>query len=238
MKLNFIIDQDYDFSVIYELLRQGKDPEVFAEKIDSNLLKKATSQEREEFVKALKDYTKERYKESFPFLEKTVTLYQESWDEINDNFFSLVEKITGFSWKHEEYFCVVSFFNRGISNWGGNRIIRGWGENPYLMRKITAHELLISHIFTIFEKEDFDKYRLTDNEKWKLAEISSFALCGLEEEMLKFWPWITENEKYPLNHNYPHIYKDQKNLKALYEKKESFVSFLKESIEIMEREED
>lgn len=100
------------------------------------------------------------------------------------------------------------------------------------MRKITAHELLISHLFTIFKK-DFQKENLTDKEKWALAEISAWAITGLKKRMLKFWPWITKEEKYPLNHNYPELHNLQKILRPRYEKKKSFKEFIKESIKII-----
>jgi hypothetical protein len=53
--------------------------------------------------------------------------------------------------------------------------------------------------------------------------------------MLKFWPWISEKEKYPLNHNYPKLYDVQKILKSKYEKKKSFKEFLKKGIEIVKK---
>jgi len=230
MRLIFTIDHDYDFAVIYELLKRDKNYEIFATKINSSLLKKASSLKKEEFIKELKKYTQKKYGSSSCFLKKTVRLYQLSWDEINEDFFSTTEEITGFDWRYKEYFCVVSFFNKGISNWGGDKIIRGWNENPYLMRKITAHELLISHIFSIFERKEFARYHLSNDKKWKIAEISAFAICGLEKKMIKFWPWITEEERYPLNHNYPHIYESQKKLKPFYESKKDFKSFLEKAI--------
>ncbi len=230
MKVIFTIDHDHDFAIIYELLKRDKNQERFAGKISSSLLKKTSSLKREEFIKELKKYTQKKYGSSSQFLEKTVRLYQLSWDEINEEFFSKTEEITGFSWKYNEYFCVVSFFNKGISNWGGDKIIRGWNENPYLMWKITAHELLISHIFCIFEKKEFAKYNLSSDKKWKIAEISAFAICGLEKKMIKLWPWTTEEERYPLNHNYPHIYESQKKLKTFYKNKKDFKSFLKKAI--------
>ena len=101
------------------------------------------------------------------------------------------------------------------------------------MRKITVHELLISHIFTIFER-NFQKENLSDKQKWALAEISAWAITGLENKMLKLWPWISEEEKYPLNHNYPELYKLQKILRPRYEKKKNFKQFLKESIKIIQ----
>ena len=185
--------------------------------------------------KSYRGLNKQKYKTLLPYLKKTHKLYQKSWDEINDGFFKTVDKITGYSWKYKTYFCVLSPFYRGISSWGGNKIVRTWRENPYSMRKITAHELLISHIFTIFEK-DFQKENLTDKQKWALAEISAWAITGLEKKMLKFWPWISEDEKYPLNHNYPELYNLQRKLKLVYAKKKNFRSFLQKSIKIIRRE--
>jgi len=184
--------------------------------------------------KSYSGLNKQRYKALFPYLEKTLKLYQKSWDEINKKFFKTVEKITSYPWKHKIYFCVLSPFHKGISSWGGNKIVRTWRENPYSMRKITAHELLISHIFTIFER-DFQNEKLTNKQKWALAEISGWAITGLEKEMLKFWPWISEEEKYPLNHNYPELYELQRRLKPIYETKKNFKEFLKKGIKIIKR---
>ena len=176
----------------------------------------------------------EKYKRVGRYLNKTKVLYQSSWNEINDEFFKAIKEITGYSWKYKIYFCVLSPFHKGISSWGGNKIIRSWKENPYTMRKITAHELLISHIFTIFER-DFKNGNLFDKQKWVLAEISAFAITGLEKRMLKFWPWASEEEKYPLNHNYPELYELQRILKPIYEKKKNFKDFLEKSIKIIKR---
>jgi len=210
MKLKFIIDKSYDL----ELLCQK-------------------SQKKD--LRVLENLVNEKYRALLSYLKRTLKLYQKSWNEINKEFFEIVEKITGFPWKHKIYFCVLSPFHWGISSWGGNKIIRTWRENPYLMRKITAHELLISHLFTIFER-NFRDEKLTNKEKWALAEISTFAICGLEKELLKFWPWISEKEKYSLNHNYPELYNLQKKLKPIYEKKKNFKEFLKRAIKIIKKD--
>ena len=175
------------------------------------------------------------YRKFGKYLNGARVAYQGSWDEINNEFSGVVEKITGYTWEYKTYFCVVSPIHKGMSNWSGNKIIRSGKENPYIMRKITAHELLISHIFTIFEK-DFKKENLSDKQKWALAEISAFAITGLEKKMLKFWPWISEEEKYPLNHNYPELYRIQKVLRSKYEKKRNFKKFLEQAIKIIKKE--
>ncbi len=231
MKLKFIVDQDHDLRVLHEFIKKDEESlRFFKSSIDINLLRKIRLLDKEDAVSTLKEHVEKRHQKIFPYLEKTAKMYQQSWDEINNEFFSLTEKITGYSLKHTSYLCTVSFLHKGISNWGGNKIIRGWRENPYSMRKITAHELLISHIFTIFEK-DFKEEDVSNNQIWKIAEISAFAICGLEEEMVNLWPWITATEKYPLNHNYPHIYDTQRKLRPKYENKESFKSFLRDAIE-------
>ena len=235
MKLKFIIDKRYDLEMVYWIFK--KDPvklDWLAKniKIDPDLIRKIQKKEKKESIKFLNGLIDIKYRVLIPYIKKILKFYQKSWDEINKEFFKTVQKITGYSWKYKIYFCVLSPFHRGISSWGGNKIIRSWQENPYIMRKITAHELLISHIFTIFER-DFKKINLTDKEKWALAEISAWAITGLEEKMLKFWPWISEEERYPLSHNYPELYNLQKVLRAKYEKKKDFRKFLDKAIKII-----
>jgi len=238
MKLKFILDKSYDLKMIYWMITEypSKLEEIANRiRIDLELARESQKSDEKKAIKLLKNPVNKKYKILLPYLKKTLKLYQKSWNEINNEFFKTVEEITGYSWKYKNYFCVLSPFLYGISSWGGNKIIRTWQENPYLMSKITAHELLISYIFTIFER-DFKKENLTNKEKWALAEISAWALTGLEKKMLKFWPWISEEEKYPLNHDYPQLYELQKKLKWRYEKKKNFKEFLKKSIKIIKKE--
>jgi hypothetical protein len=240
MKLQFIIDKKYDYWMLYLALRKRDKTEFknWAQKIRIKFytLKNIIARQEKDATKFLERNLQKQYNRLLPYIRRSKQYYQKSWDEINDSFFKLTEKITGYSWRHKKYYCVLSIFHQGISSWGGNKIVRTWQENPYLMRKITAHELLISHIFTIFER-DFKEENLTDKQKWALAEISAFAICGLEKKMLRFWPWISEEEeKYSFNHNYPELYKLQKILRPKYEKKKNFKEFFKESIKIIKRD--
>lgn len=236
MKLKFVLDKKYDLQMVFCVTRENpKEIDVLSDKIkiDKDIFSKILFSNKK-FVNIINNLIKKKHNYPVKYLKKTLKLYQKSWNEINDNFSRGVEKITGYAWKYKIYFCVLSPFHKGISNWGGNKIIRGWDENPYTMRKITAHELIISHIFTIFEK-DFSKENLSNKEKWALAEICAWAITGLEKRMLKFWPWITEKEKYPLNHNHPELYELQKLLKTKYEEKKNFKEFLKESVKIIKK---
>lgn len=238
MKLKFTLDKSYDLEMIYWILKKYPSKLDWLAKsigIDLELAKEIQKSARRKNIKLLNSLVNNKYQILLPYLKKTLKLYQKSWDEINKEFFEETQRITGYPWKYKVYFCVLSPFHKGVSSWGGNKIIRTWQENPYTMRKITAHELLISHIFAIFEK-NFQKENLTDKEKWAISEISVWAITGLEKKMLKFWPWISEEEKYPLNHNYLELYKLQKILRPKYEKKKNFKEFLKESTEIIRKD--
>ena len=205
MKLTFIIDQNYDTDLVLSMLKMTP-PE--------QLTKKAKEWEAND----------QRYQKLGSFLPQVKDWYQQSWDEINNEFSGSVEEITGHSWKHKNYECVVSLFHQGISNWGGNKIVRGWGESPYKQRRITAHELLISHYFTI-TRDFFSQENLTDNQIWQLAEISAFALTGLEAKLTCFWPW--DKTGYYTNHNYPKLVDLQLKLKEPFLKRKSFDEYVK-----------
>lgn len=178
------------------------------------------------------DYMENQYKTSKRFIKLSQKLYQKSWDEINDDFSNYVEKETGYEWFHREYSCVLSVINPGISNWGNSNLIaRHWKENPYFMRRITAHELILSHYFHII-KNHYEKENLKEGQIWALAEIAAFALTSLNPKVKKWWPWNTE---YYTNHNYPHLVKLQLKMKNVFLKRKSFDEYIKEGIKIIKR---
>lgn len=204
MKLKFIIDKKYD----KEMARTLDLPKKILAKIDSN------------------------YKTTLPYLKLTKKLYQKSWDEINDKFSSYIEKTTGYKWFYPKYKCVISIIHKGISNWGvAPKIIRGWKENPYFMRRITAHELILSHYFEIY-KRFYKTANLKDKQVWVLAEIAAFALASLDPIVKKFWPWNTE---YYTNHNYPHIVPIQNKLKAIFLKRKNFDEYIEKGIMLIKK---
>jgi hypothetical protein len=85
-------------------------------------------------------------------LKLTQGLYQTSWDEINDKFSTYIKEETGYDWFYPEYECVVSAVHVGISSWGNApKIVRIWEENLYSMRRITAHELILSRYLRYIE---------------------------------------------------------------------------------------
>lgn len=184
------------------------------------------------FSKDKIDYLKYCYKNSLKYLEKTVDLYQTSWDEINKEFSAYISNETGYDWYYPQYECVISFIHGGISNWGtAPKIVRIWDENPYSMRRITAHELILSHYFEII-KRNYQKENLTDGQIWALAEISAFALTSLTEKVAKFWPW---NTYYYTNHNYPHIVDLQNSLKDVFINRTNFDEYISKGIDLVKK---
>ena len=178
------------------------------------------------------NYVNKQYKTSLNFLNLAQKMYQKSWDEINDEFSKYVENITGYKWFYPEYKCVISVATVGMSNWGGsNVIVRHWKENPYFMRRITAHELIEAHYFKII-KRYYPGEKLKDGQIWALAEIAAWSLTSLTPEVKKWWPWNTD---YYTNHNYPHIVKLQLKLKKIFLKRKNFDEYIKEGIKSIKK---
>lgn len=180
-----------------------------------------------------KEELNKRYQKLDKYLKYSRNEYQKSWDEINNSFSSYIENTTGYKWQYKKYYCLVSPSHVGISNWGNsNKIIRGWKENPYSQRRITAHELIISHYFFIIRKHYGDS-DLSDNQIWALAEIAAFALTSLTKKALEFWPW--DKTGYYTNHNYPEIVKLQIYLKSRFLNRKNFDDYIVSGIKAVKK---
>jgi hypothetical protein len=172
-----------------------------------------------------------QYSASSKFLEKTRNLYQQAWDEINNQFSEYVKRETGYDWFYPEYECVISVYHKGLSNWGtAPKIVRSWQENPYFARRITAHELVLSHYFEIY-KRNYKTEGLSDGQVWALAEIAAYALTSLTDEAKSYWPWAS----YTDNHSYPHIVELQQNLKDAFVKRKDFDEYMKKGFELVRK---
>ncbi|MBU1036684.1 hypothetical protein KKF32_01445 [Patescibacteria group bacterium] len=176
------------------------------------------------------------YKHSLKYLKYTQVEYQKAWNEIGQKFSCYIEKETGYRWFYPTYYCIISIANQGISNWGYEpRIIRGWKENPYSQRRITAHELILSHYFEIYQRH-YSDHNLTDVQVWALAEIATFALTSLTKTAKKFWPW--DYSGYYTNHNYPQIIDLQKKLKTIFLKRKNFDEYILKGINLVKKYKD
>lgn len=233
-KLKYIIDKKYDGLMIYQMLKAQKNEAGIKYQADmmgigfkfaQKVAKKTNYKDIQEEIAKIVDAKYQKYLNG---LKKSRQAYQKSWNQINDRFFVRLEKITNFPIQHKVFECVVSAFHPGISNWGGNKIVRIWNLDPLKQRRITAHEIIISHFFS-FIKKNFPKEK-SNNKIWQLAEIFAFISTGLDEVMRQFWPWDKSGSY--LNHNYPEIVDAQKKLTSVYIKK-GFKEFVSRGLKLI-----
>ncbi len=181
--------------------------------------------------KELGELVDKTYSVYLSYMEKTKVLYENSWKEIMDDFSKAVEQST-VPWFYDEYICILTHFNEGISNWDGNVVCRWWKENPYLQRRITAHEILLAHYFSIHRKL-YPNSGLKDLQIWALAEVAAFALVGLEKRINILLPYQVEG--YYLGHNYPKIVDLQQALKEPFLKRKDFREYVEKGIELIKK---
>jgi hypothetical protein len=213
-KLIFAVDPDYDWRML-QAMRQRL-PVQF---------KKLRS--KKEFMAI--------YGKATAALRATASMYQLAWDKVGDYFFKRAETIVHHPWRFAKYSCVVSLIHRGISSWGGNKIARIWSENPYTQRKITAHELLITYLWDYLDKHGYRD--LSSTHKWAFCEISAWAITGLDRQLVnKAWPWISEDERWSLTHNYPQLVTIQKRARPLYEGRIDFGTYAKKLVTLIQRQ--
>ncbi len=230
MKIEFKIDPHYDYEMTVHMLR-GKDWEYRAKKmgLDVDLGKRINICEGKELKKAqeeLENIVSGIYKDLGLTIQKAKEDYQKSWNLIIDEFSSTVEEIT-VPWFYDKYIVNVIHFNRGLSNWDGNIVGRWWKEDPDRQRRITAHEILLAHFYTIHRRLYKDS-GLDGEQIWALSEIFAFALTGLEPRISKFWPWDTDG--YYTDHNYPQIVDLQDSLKDPFLNRKSFDEYVNKGV--------
>ncbi len=220
--------------MMYLLLQQGRvsNPEQQATGmgVDAQLAKWISQRTWQRAEHRIKRIIRKRHSALRQDLRYSCRQYQRSWDQINSKFFRTVEHITDQPWEYSRYICVVSAFHRGISNWNGNIIGRVWSEHPLTMRRFTAHELIITHIFSIFRNNPKYCGRLPERGIWALAEICGWCMTGLEPALLSLWPWLTSFERFSTHHNYQFLVPLQEKLKVLYLQKKSFHTFMSHAV--------
>jgi len=202
MELKFVIDKKYDLAIAKSM----------------------------NFTKEQLKYAENLYRLVPDEIEKSRQEYQKSWDEINDGFSNYVKRKTGYDWFYSEYECVISTSVHGASNWGNEpKIVRIMGQNLMQMRRIVAHELILSHFFEIYKRK-FSKNKLKDGQVWALAEIAAFILTSTSDktkEVENFWKEVCG---WPPEFGYDQITKLCNELKEIYLKNGDFLEFINEGI--------
>lgn len=235
MNLKFQIDLEYDLNMVIYMLR-GERWEQRAKRMNLPLdivetVHNAKDSDLQKATDLLRKEVQKTYKELKPYMDSTLESFQNSWDEIIDDFSNLIIEKTH-PWFFDEYICNITHYNPGLSNWNGNVIGRWWKENAYLQRRITAHEILLAHYFSI-HRNNYRDSGLIDKQIWALAEISSFALTGLDKDVRNFWVWDTRG--YYTDHNYPELVELQNALKEPFLNRKSFDEYIEKGIELVKQ---
>jgi len=236
-KLKFILDEEYSVETALQMITERVKCnrvygnvrleyseltaiETLIKSGESNLEKEKNRIEARKIIK--KNYQDKGIQ---ILLRESLSTYQKSWDEINKDFFETIVRLTGFPWTYDEYECVLSPFVVGVSSWNGNKIVRSCGENSLTMRKITAHELILAHIFDILTRV-FGAYDLTSRQKWAISEICASMVTGSDEVENKFWPWSKVENCFKSIDCHKELYVLRDILKKDYTEQLNFKKFL------------
>lgn len=238
MKTIFIEDRAYDGYMIWVML-QGEDPAGVEKRWESSgidketLLKIQNSSRFEDVQERIVDLVDTRYKKEGDAVRESIAAYQASWDRISDVFYTTIASITGQPWKFSEYKVVVSLFHRGVSNRDSNVVVRLAGIDPHHQNRITAHEILMTHLWNIFDvrypaaKEDPLRHF------WAMNEITTVCLLGLEPVLNALWTEETKGTDRYLQ-NYPQLKTSKQELEKLYLEKKDFNGYLSNMISRVE----
>ncbi|MFA5131243.1 MAG: hypothetical protein WC467_02350 [Patescibacteria group bacterium] len=233
MRLIFKIDKKYDEAMILDIIPRDakKNKPELAEllRIDIEELADVLQNKKLSLKKAVSILVNNKYKRISAYLKSSALDYQKSWDKMNDDFFKLVSTKTGQAWKYKKYYCIISAYREGISSWGGNIVARRWSINADVQRRMTAHEIVLSHFWTMLENNNISR-KWPNKKKWQYSEIFSWCLLGLDKDFIIFWPWLLKKDLFPLNHQYHDLVPLQIKLKDLYFKSNNFVDFFENAI--------
>lgn len=173
------------------------------------------AEEFKEIEKFATKYLEKRHTEVADQIQKAKETYQIEWNKINDHLFKNIKGITGYDWAHKEYFVVVSPIHKGVSTMGGNTVVRSAFEDSKDQLRITAHELLMSHIWTVLWIIYPESKKDTDMKFWAINELITNAILGLDPAFKDLWTKKTRGYDQYLR-NYPQLEEAKMELKAQY----------------------
>lgn len=141
--------------------------------------------------------------------------YQLAWDKINDVFSKRVEEITQFPWQHKIFKVRLSDTIYGATSYGHDFVIRSRNEDPFEQCRVTAHEILMSHLWSYIYHHFGELSQEEVKKFWALNEISTVCVLGLDPILNKLWTAEAEGFRQYLS-NYPDLYKLKYKFKKIY----------------------
>ncbi len=235
--IRFISDRQYDQMMIFRMF-QGKDPAGLKSRskqmgFDYGFAKEVSKAESYEVIEPkLTDLVDRTYLSESDLIQKSQEEYAKSWDPVIEVFSRRAQELSGSPWFYRNYECVVSPFHKGLSSWYSNTITRAYNEDPLKQRRITAHEIVLSHIFHIV-RQRYSEAKLSNWRVWAFAEITTVFILDDPELMQKLWPWQTIKENYFSQSNYPQLARLEDQLRKIWISRKDFDDYMTRAVPIL-----
>ncbi len=231
MNVIYTIDKDKDIKMVYSMIKSD-DPSgnwKRAQGMGINRVLFDTIVESNSFDDVKNEIDKlynEKYLNDKGILFSKKELFQSNWNIINDIFEKETESAVGLKWKYEKYIVIISLFHSGISNTLGNSVYLWIYDDLDIHLRVTAHELLMTHIWQyIFknfpEKDIYDNW----NKYWSINEITTTFILGIESKLNNLWSDRMKGYENFLQ-NYPQLIKNRDLLVNRYKNRDSFKGFI------------
>ncbi len=235
MQVEFIKDSKYDAGITWSMLfycapneRETRAKSMGIEVEVANTL--AGEADYSMVQHYAEKYVSKRYQPLEQEFKQALKGYAQTWSEIDTVFSKRVPEITSHNWFHDKFFVVLSPFNTGVSSFGEDKVLRGLFVPTGEHTRITAHEILISHIWSILYERFGEEAEKDENfYYWGLNEITSNAILGLDTTLNELWPRHLRGYDSYL-YNYPHLQKAKDLLKDLFINRETFNEYLSNGI--------
>ena len=238
LKLTFTIDRDYDADHVVEMFRHadpagiewrarsmGIDPEI-AKKIRNANLSDAKRMARE-----IVDALFVRQHDEIETAKQDIRL---QWADLLEPFSNAVIRSMQRPWRHPEYICVVSSVHPGQSDWHGNKVAIGYNKSQF-WRRMLAHEIVLSNAYQVmFDAHGGDHHELDEWQIWAFSEITAVLILDYPT-LNRFWPNMPPAGHYFGGSNYPQLAEFERQLKQIYDNRESFDDFMTKAVPILQQ---
>jgi hypothetical protein len=231
MNVIYTIDKRKDMKMVYTIIKSDDSSDNWQRAKEMGISKKlfnkiVASSSYNEVKSEINELYNTKLLNDKELLLSKRKLYQSNWNLINDIFEQETERIVGMKWKYENYYVIVSLFHRGVSNMLGNTVYLWIYDDLDVHLRITAHELLMTHLWQFFYK-NFPKEDINNNwnKYWSVNEITTTFILGLESKLNNLWSDRMKGYKNFLQ-NYPQLGEIRDLLVNKYKKRSSFKDFI------------
>ena len=241
-RIKFYIDYDEDLeNILFRLTSvdpAGLDYRVKKKGLDKQVVESILAEEdfgKQEQI--LEEYLREVYKDIRADLEKVELVYEDIWQDKEDDFFKLSTEIMGdLPWDYDNYFFLISAFY-SMASWGGTNQLAVWYKRePRKHYYMNGYELILSHFFETVDRL-YDKRPVSDWHIWALAEITAHILTLKEEKMISsLWPQMNTLIDTPIEDDiskgsYPHLAEHAKKVWQIYQNRKGYDDYVNQSID-------